>query len=66
MTVDGRARSIMEETPVRYSTKNILLLAACICFLIAVILRLDVVTVDTNIDWTNLGLLLGFGAFLFK
>ena len=50
----------------RYSTRNILLLLACICFLIAVILRLDVITVDTKIDWTDLGLLFGFGAFLAK
>ena len=66
MTVDGRARSIMEETPVRYSTRNILLVLACICFLIAVVIHLDVVTLDTKIDWTNLGLLFGFGAFLAK
>ncbi len=50
----------------KLSTKNILLLAACICFLVAVILRLDIITIDTKIDWTDLGLLFGFGAFLFK
>jgi hypothetical protein len=65
-TVDGRAGPNKEETPVKLSTKNILLLAACICFLVAVILRLDIITIDTKIDWTDLGLLFGFGAFLFK
>jgi hypothetical protein len=50
----------------KLTTKNILLLAAIVCFAIAVIIRLDVVTIDTKIDWTNLGLALGFGAFLFK
>jgi len=50
----------------KMTTKTILLLAAIICFAIAVIIRLDIVTIDTKIDWTDLGLAFGFGAFLFK
>jgi hypothetical protein len=50
----------------KLTTKNILLLVAVVCFAIAVIIRLDIVTIDTKIDWTDLGLAFGFGAFLFK
>ena len=50
----------------KLTTKNLLLLAAIVCFAIAVIIGLDVVTIDTKIHWTDLGLAFGFGAFLFK
>ena len=50
----------------KLSTQNLLLLAACVCFAIAVVIGLDIVKIDTKIAWTDLGLLFGFGAFLFK
>jgi hypothetical protein len=65
-TIDGRAGRAWRRSPVKLTTKNLLLLAAIVCFAIAVIIGLDIVTIDTKIHWTDLGLLFGFGAFLFK
>ena len=44
---------------------SILVLAACVCFLIAVLIGADVIH-TTNIAWTDLGLLFGFAAFLVR
>ena len=44
---------------------SILVIAACVCFLIAVLIGAGVVRTD-NIAWTDLGLLFGFGAFLVR
>jgi hypothetical protein len=65
-TIDGRAGRAWRRSPVKLTTKNLLLLAAIVCFAIAVIIGLDIVTIDTKIHWTDLGLAFGFGAFLFK
>ncbi len=46
------------------SNKSILILVACICFAIAVLVGADVIHTN-NIDWTDLGLLFGFAAFIF-
>jgi hypothetical protein len=46
------------------TNKSLLILAAVICFAIAVVLHLGIVTIDTKIDWTDLGLFFGFLSFL--
>jgi len=45
--------------------KAILILIAVICFAIAVVIAAKIVTLDTNIAWTDLGLFFGFLSFLF-
>ena len=47
------------------SNKSILVLVACICFAIAVVTHGGWVTLDTKIDWTDLGLFFGFLSFIF-
>ncbi|MGA3058066.1 MAG: hypothetical protein ABSE70_08565 [Candidatus Limnocylindrales bacterium] len=47
------------------SNKSLFIIVACICFAIAVVTHAQIVTLDTKIDWTDLGLLFGFLAFLF-
>jgi hypothetical protein len=44
--------------------KAILILIACICFAIAVVIAANIVTLDAKIDWTALGLFFGFLSFL--
>jgi hypothetical protein len=46
------------------STKSILILVACICFAIGVLVTLGDVSTD-KINWTDLGLFFGFLAFIF-
>lgn len=45
--------------------KEILVILACICFAIAVVVAAGIVTLDTKIEWTDLGLFFGFLSFLF-
>jgi hypothetical protein len=52
----------VEETAVRHPS-SILVIAACICFFIAVLIGAGVVHTN-NIAWTDLGLLFGFAAFI--
>jgi hypothetical protein len=47
------------------SNKSLLILVACVCFAVAVLTHAQIVTLDTKIDWTDLGLFFGFLAFLF-
>jgi len=41
-------------------SKPVLALLACACFAIAVLRAAAILTIDARIDWTDLGLLLGF------
>jgi hypothetical protein len=59
----------MEETPMernnRFSNpKSMLILVACICFAIAVLTVARIVSIGSNIDWTDLGLFFGFLSFI--
>jgi hypothetical protein len=59
----------MEETPMTRtgifsSNKSLLIIVACICFAIAVLVRAGFVSTD-KIDWTDLGLFFGFLSFIF-
>ena len=45
------------------SNKSLLILLACICFAIAVLTTAGVVDI-AKVDWTDLGLLLGFLSFI--
>jgi hypothetical protein len=46
------------------SNKSLLVVAACICFAIAVLTAAGIVTTE-KISWTDLGLFFGFLSFLF-
>jgi uncharacterized membrane protein (Fun14 family) len=46
------------------SNKTLLIVVAVICFAVAVVTHSGIVTVDTKIDWTDLGLFFGFLAFI--
>ncbi len=46
------------------SNKSILIIVACLCFLIAVLNGAGVLSTK-NIDWTDLGLFFGFLSFIF-
>jgi len=48
----------------RRNYRSWLLLAACACFAVAVLTTARVLTIDSRVDWTDLGLLLGFLSFL--
>ena len=45
--------------------KSLLVLAACVCFAIAVLTVYGTLSIGSKIDWTDLGLFFGFLAFLF-
>jgi hypothetical protein len=45
--------------------KSILIIVACICFAIAVVTAAGILSIDTKIEWTDLGLFFGFLAFIF-
>ena len=47
-----------------YNPKSLLIIAACVCFAIAVITAAGIISVDAKISWTNLGLFFGFLSFL--
>jgi len=57
----------MEEPPMgRYGNpKSLLVIVACICFAIAVLTAYGTLSIGSKIDWTALGLLFGFLAFIF-
>jgi len=46
-----------------WSASKILFGVATICFAVAVLLGLDVFTLNSKVDWTDLGLFFGFLAF---
>lgn len=48
----------------RKSPQFILAAAACVCFGIAVLVGAGILSINSKIDWTDLGLLLGFLSFL--
>ena len=45
--------------------KSLLIIVACICFAIAVLTFAGILSIGSKIDWTDLGLLFGFLAFIF-
>jgi hypothetical protein len=45
--------------------KEILVILACICFAIAVVITAGIIKLDTKIEWTDLGLFFGFLSFIF-
>ena len=45
--------------------KSILIVIACICFAIAVLTTAGTISIDSKINWTDLGLFFGFLAFIF-
>jgi hypothetical protein len=53
------ARSSMLESP-----KSLLIIAACICFAIAVLTVAGVLSIGSKIDWADLGLFFGFLSFI--
>lgn len=44
--------------------KSLLIIAACVCFGIAVITTAGILSIDAKINWTNLGLFFGFLSFI--
>ena len=42
------------------SSKPVLAIVACVCFAIAVLKAAGILSLDTKIDWTDLGLFFGF------
>ena len=44
--------------------KSLLIIVACICFAIAVLKMAGILSIGTNIDWTDLGLFFGFLSFI--
>jgi hypothetical protein len=44
--------------------KSLLILAACVCFAIAVLTVYGVLSIGSKIDWTDLGLFFGFLSFI--
>ena len=46
------------------SPKSLLVLAACVCFAIAVLTVYGVLSIGSKIDWTDLGLFFGFLSFI--
>jgi hypothetical protein len=44
--------------------KSILIIVACVCFAIGVLVSYGTVTLDAKINWTDLGLLFGFLSFI--
>ena len=44
--------------------KSLLVLAACVCFAIAVLTVYGVLSIGSKIDWTDLGLFFGFLSFI--
>ena len=53
----------MARTGLFSSNRSILLLVACICFAIAVLMGTGIISTD-HIAWTDLGLFFGFLSFL--
>lgn len=53
------ARNSMFNNP-----KSILIIVACICFAIAVVTSAGIISIDSKISWTNLGLFFGFLSFI--
>jgi hypothetical protein len=49
-----------------WTASKILFLAAFVSFAIAVLLGLDVFTLNSKINWTDLGLFFGFLAFFLE
>jgi hypothetical protein len=45
------------------SSKPVLALVASVCFAIAVLRAAGILSIDTKIDWTDLGLFFGFLSF---
>jgi hypothetical protein len=59
----------MEETPMARNDmfgnpKSLLVLAACVCFAIAVLTVYGILSIGSKIDWTDLGLFFGFLSFI--
>jgi hypothetical protein len=59
----------MEETPMARNDmlgnpKSLLIIAACVCFAIAVLTVYGVLSIGSKIDWTDLGLFFGFLSFI--
>lgn len=48
------------------SPKSLLIIAACICFAIAVVTTAGIITLDAKINWTDLGLFFGFLSFILE
>ena len=44
--------------------KSMLILVACICFAIAVVTTAGIISIDSKINWTDLGLFFGFLSFI--
>jgi hypothetical protein len=44
---------------------TILLVVACICFALAALRASGIVTIESKIDWTDIGLFFGFLSFIF-
>lgn len=49
----------------RRTPKFWLVAAACVCFAIAVLTAAGILTIDSKISWTNLGLFFGFLSYIF-
>jgi hypothetical protein len=54
----------MARTGTFTNPKSLLIVAACVCFAIAVITAAGIITIDAKISWTNLGLFFGFLSFI--
>ena len=53
------ARNSMLNNP-----KSLLVIVACICFAIAVVTTAGIISMDSKINWTDLGLFFGFLSFI--
>ena len=63
----GRAGLVLvEEPPMRYANpKALLIIVACICFAIAALISAGTISLDSKINWPDVGLFFGFLAFIF-
>ena len=49
----------------RYANpKALLIIVACVCFAIGVLVSYGTVTLDAKVNWTDLGLFFGFLSFI--